>query len=262
MLAPETFFWLVTFLSMVYSLLIRFIQIKFIDQEKMKSLQKRMNELNKEYISALRSSNKRRMDSIQEEQNKLMPEFNKIMMGQLKLMVVIVIIFVAFMLPINFLDPFLQDDKTFELSPSASGQFCSRFPVSCSSPGPWLVEVTAYSNETEKGTNSTYIYCGAEEGRTLPSLIMRGTLFPITTDKKVYMQNDTALVCISAPEGTDRAVGKTDSGTWFMVALPFTIPVLEANAINGANIWFILVSVFVGLVFSFAWKRMKEMVKP
>lgn len=256
MITTENYFWIVTFLALAYTVVIRLVQMRLMDPEKSKELQKRMNSLNKEYLAALKSGNKKRMDSIQEEQNKLMPEFNKLMVGQLKMMGVVIAIFLAFMYPVNLLDPFSSDDQQFELSASGS-RFCGSFPVHCSSPGPWLVEVTAYSGASEKGTNSTYIFCGAEGG-TLPSLVMKGTLFPITTDKKVYTQNDTATVCISAPEGADRAVGRTDSGTWFMVGLPFTIPVLNANAINGANIWFIAVSIIFGLAFSFVWGKIRK----
>lgn len=259
MITTENYFWIVTLLALVYTVVIRLVQMKLMDPEKSKELQKRMNDLNKEYLSAMKSSNKKRMDSIQEEQNKLMPEFNKLMMGQLKIMAVVIVIFLAFMYPVNVLDPFVVDDQTFELTSlsSVQGKWCGTFPTQCSSTGPWLVYVTAYSGTTEKGTNSTYIYCNRETG-ILPSPIQKGTLFPITTDKKVYSQNDTATVCITAPEGTDRAVGKTDSGTWFMVELPFTIPVLNANAINGANVWFIVVSIIFGLIFSFAWGKIKK----
>lgn len=262
MITTENYFWIVTFLALAYAVVIRLVQMRLMDPEKSKELQKRMNGLNKEYLAALKSNNKKRMESVQEEQNKLMPEFNKLMVGQLKIMGVVIVIFLAFMYPVNALDPFVLDDLAFELSSlsSAQGQWCGTFQVDCASSGPWLVEVAAYSGSSEVGANSTYIYCN-REGGTLPSPVMKGTLFPITTDKKVYTQNDTATVCISAPEGTDRAAGKADSGTWFMVELPFTIPVLNANAINGANIWFIAVSIIFGLIFSFAWGKIRKKKK-
>ncbi|NYZ60668.1 DUF106 domain-containing protein [Candidatus Micrarchaeota archaeon] len=259
MITTENYFWIVTILALVYTVVIRIIQMKLINQDKTKELQKRMNDLNKDYLSAMKSNNKSRMDSIQKEQNELMPKFNKLMMGQLKVMGVVIVVFLAFMYPVNTLDPFMVDDQTFDLVSlsSAQGEWCGSFAVQCSSSGPWLVDVTAYSGTSEKGTNSTYIYCSRETG-ILPSPVMKGTLFPITTDKKVYTQNENATVCITAPEGTDRAVGKTDSGTWFMVPLPFTIPVLNANAINGANIWFIVVSIIFGLIFSFVWGKVQK----
>ncbi len=259
MINPDNFFWIVTLLAVVYAVLIRIIQSKLMDQEKMKSLQKRMNELNKEQLSALRSSNTKRLEAIQKQQQELMPEFNKMLMGQFKIMGVIIIIFLGFMAVINSIDPFPSDDVPFELTSlsSAPGQWCGELTVLCPSPGPHLIHVTAYSEGSEKGTNSTIIFCGRETG-ILPSPVQKGTLFPITTDKKVYQHNDKALICITAPEGTDRAAGTSDSGTWFMVELPFTIPVLEAKAINGANVWFIVCSILFGLVFSQAWSRIKK----
>ncbi len=259
MITTENYFWIVTILALFYTVAVRLIQMRLMDPEKSKELQKRMNDLNKEYLSALKSGNKKRMESIQEEQNKLMPEFNKLMMGQLKVMGVVVVVFLAFMYPVNVLDPFVTDDQAFELTSlsSVQGMWCGSFAARCASTGPWLVQVTAYSGTSEKGTNSTYIYCNQEAG-ILPSPVMKGTLFPMTTDKKVYTQNENATVCITAPDGTDRAVGKTDSGTWFMVPLPFTIPVLNANAINGANVWFIVVSIIFGLIFSFVWGKVHK----
>lgn len=78
MITTENYFWIVTFLALAYTVVIRLVQMRLMDPEKSKELQKRMNSLNKEYLAALKSGNKKRMDSIQEEQNKLMPEFNKL----------------------------------------------------------------------------------------------------------------------------------------------------------------------------------------
>jgi len=263
MFDTQNFFWFVTVLALAYTIVIRFIQMKMLDTEKSKGLQKRMNELNKEYLSAMKSSNKKRMDSIQEEQNKIMPEFNKLMVGQLKMMGVVIVVFLIFMYPINSFDPFVKDDVHFNLTSlsSVQGKWCGTFPISCTSPGPWSAEVTTYSGTSEKAVVPAIFYCLEERG-TLPSPVSKGaTAYNITTDKKVYMQNDDVTVCILTSENIDRAVGKANSGTWFMVPLPFTIPVLEANAINGANVWFIVVSIIFGLIFSFVWGKIQKKKK-
>lgn len=260
MFDTQNFFWFVTFLALAYSIVIRLIQMKMLDPEKTKGLQKRMNELNKEYLSALKSNNKKRMDSIQEEQNKIMPEFNKLMVGQLKMMGVVIVVFLIFMYPVNSFDPFVNDDVHFNLTPLSSeqGKWCGTFPISCESAGPWSAEATAYSGTSEKAVVPVFFYC-LEEGGTLPSPVSRNAnTCNMTTDKKVYSHNDNVTVCLTTTENIDRAAGKADSGTWFMVPLPFTIPVLEANAINGANIWFIVISIIFGLIFSFVWGKLKK----
>lgn len=263
MLDTQNFFWFVTFLAVVYTITIRFIQMKMLDTEKSKELQQRMNSLNKEYLSALKSGNKKRMESIQEEQNRLMPEFNKLMVGQLKMMGVVIVVFIIFMYPINSFDPSISDDVRFNLTsvPQEQGKWCGSFPIRCESAGPWDAEVTTYSGSSEKAVVPVFFYCLEERG-TLPSPASRNAnAYSITTDKKTYSQNDNVTVCITTTENIDHAVGKTNSGTWFMVPLPFTIPVLEANAINGANVWFIVLSLVFGLVFSFVWGKIKKKLK-
>jgi hypothetical protein len=256
MITTENFIYILTFLSLVYAFIIRTIQSKFMDQEKAKELNKKMNELNKEYFAATKSNNKKKMDEIQKKQSEMMPHFNKMLMGQLKFMGVVVLVFFAFMSLANSLDPFVNDDTTFQLTPSGD-QFCGSFPLTCSSPGPWLVEVSAYSESGDEiGTNSTLIYC-SEESPPTPDPVHRGTLFPITTDKKVYLQNGNAEVCITPPPNTYSAAGKTNSGTWFMVGLPFSIPVLNIDTLNTPNSWFIVVAIISGLLFSFVLKKIR-----
>lgn len=263
-----------TALALAYALAIRLIQSKLIDQDKMKGIQKRFNQINKDYMDAMRSGNKKKVDQLQAEQDKIMPEFNKLMGGQMRMMVVVVIVFVSFMAIVNFLDPYAHDDRSFAMEYSnSSGQWCGTYHIDCAAPGPHGVTVTAnFRNEgdiisiiwkkltgQETGTRTVAISCGQPEGGAiLPHISMAGIPINITTDKNVYSQNDTATVCATAPGMAYNATGKTDSGTWFMVPLPFAIPVLDTQAIvYGAAPWFVLVSLVAGVFFSFAIGKLK-----
>ncbi|MDD2655903.1 MAG: EMC3/TMCO1 family protein [Candidatus ainarchaeum sp.] len=262
-----------TVLALLYAFAIRFIQSRLIDQDKMKAIQKRFNQINKDYMDAMRSGNKKKIDQLQAEQDKIMPEFNKLMGGQMRMMIVVIIIFVSFMAVVNFLDPYSHDDRPFAMEYSeSSGQWCGSYQIDCSMPGPHGVSVTAnFRNEggiisviwnkltgQEAGTRTVAISCGQPEGAIPPHLSMSGVPINITTDKNIYSQSDTVLVCATAPGAAYNATGKTDSGTWFMVPLPFAIPVLETQAIvYGAAPWFVLVSLIAGVIFSFAIGKLK-----
>jgi hypothetical protein len=268
-----TFLIIATVLALAYALAIRVIQSKLIDQDKMKAVQKRFNQINKEYMDAMRSGNKKKVDQLQAEQDRIMPEFNKMMGGQMRMMVIVVVVFVSFMAAVNFLDPYSHDDKSFPMEHSNStGQWCGSYQIDCSMPGPHGVTVTgSFRNEgdiisiiwkkltgQEAGTSTIAVSCGLENGALPPHIAMTGIPINITTDKNIYSQSDTVQVCATAPGTAYAATGKTDSGTWFMVPLPFAIPVLDTQAIvYGAAPWFVLVSLIAGIIFSFAIGKMK-----
>ncbi len=264
------FFFVATALALAYSLSIRIIQSRLVDQDKMKEIQKRFNQINKDYLDAMKSGNKKRIEQMQAEQEKIMPEFNKLMGGQMKMMMVVILVFISFMAVVNILDPSTKDDVEFELYPSG-GQWCGSYSIDCTSPGSHGLTATVhFRNEgdiitviwnkltgQETGMRTIEVICG-ERSEIPPHTSFSGVPINMTTDKNIYAQNDVVEVCVQAPETAYSATGKADSGTWFMVPLPFTIPGLDTQAIvYGAAPWFILVSLLSGVAFSFAMKKMK-----
>jgi hypothetical protein len=244
MIPYELYFWVVTFCGLVYSGISQLVRGKFVNMDRMKEIQKEMNELNKQYFDAMKKNNKNKMDAIKVKQDAVMPEFNGMMMGQLKVMGVIIIVFMSFMWVLGTIDPHLNDDVVVELAPEGE-QWCGEIDLS-GREGPWYLGLKAYEGDAQKSENGTTIFLG-RESEFLPSGTINGEKMDVFADKQVYSENESAVVCAVPPANTDRVVATADSGTWFHVKLPFEIPILNTKTLNGVNIWFILVALVGGL---------------
>lgn len=244
MIPYELYFWIVTLCGLVYSAISQVVRGKFVDMERMKEIQKEMNELNKQYFDAMKKNNTRRMDEIKAKQDKVMPEFNGMMVGQLKVMGVILVLFMSFMWVLGGADPHLEDDVQIEFAQQGE-EWCGEVPLSGEG-GPWYVGVKAYAGEAQKSERGIPVFY-RETSEFIPSGAMTGEEMDVYADKEIYAEGERALVCAAPPEGTDRVVATADGGTWFHVPLPFEIPFFNTRTLNGVNIWFILVAIVGGI---------------
>ena len=241
----ELYFWFVTLCGLIYSGISQFVRGKFVDMERMKELQKELNKLNKEYIEAMKKQNTKRMDEIQAKQNKIMPEFNGMMGGQLKVMLVIIVVFMGFMWFLGVLDPYVQDDIVVELS-AQGDEWCGEIPLSGGEIGPWYVGVKAFEGDSQTAENGTIIYHGVEGSTFVPFGQVSGGQMNVFADKASYGADDDAVVCAVPPAYSTRVVATANSGTWFHIKLPFELPLVH-RTLSGANIWFILVAIIGGM---------------
>jgi len=245
MITMEMFFWIIAICGLIYAGLSQFIRGRLIDMDRMKVLQKEVNSLNKEYLDAMKKQNDKRMAEIKVKQDKVMPEFNGMMIGQFKVMGVIIIVFMSFMWMLGSIDPHLEDDVVIELI-NEGNAWCGEIPLSGAA-GPWYVDVKAYEQDSQKAENGTVIYHGIEGSSFLPSGTINGEPMDISLDKDSYSKNEVAIICAVPPEYTTSVVATTNGGTWFHLKLPFEIPILNTRTLNGVNIWFILVAIIAGI---------------
>lgn len=243
----ELYFWFVTLCGLIYSGITQFIRGKLVDMERMKTIQKELNKLNKEYLEAMKKQNTKKMDEIKAKQDKIMPEFNGMMGGQMKVMLVIIVVFMSFMWFLGAIDPYVGDDIVIELS-AQGDEWCGEIPLSSGEIGPWYVDVKAFEGDSQTAENGTILYHGVEGSSYLPSGTVSGAQMNVFADKGSYGQNDDdAVVCAVPPAYSTRVVATANSGTWFHIKLPFEIPIFNTRTLNGANIWFILVALVGGL---------------
>lgn len=246
MIPSEIYFWFVTLCGVIYSGASQFVRGRLINMDRMKEIQKEMNRLNKEYFEAMKKQNNRRMDEIKAKQDKVMPEFSGIMAKQLKVMLVIVVIYMGFIWVLESADPYTSDDIVIELS-GADGQWCGEIPLEGEN-GPWEVGVKAYDADgNQQSENGTLFFYGTEGSEFLPSTKVSGVPMDVFTDKESYSESEKATVCAVPPENSGRVVATANGGTWFHVNLPFEIPFFNTKTLNGISIWFILVAIVGGI---------------
>ena len=245
MISMEMFFWIVAICGLLYAGLSQFIRGKLVDMDRMKVIQKEVNQLNKQYIEAMKKQNTRRMDEIKAKQDKVMPEFNGMMVGQLKVMAVIIVIFMSFMWVLNSVDPHQDDDIVVELAQNGE-DWCGEIPLSSGETGPWYIDVKSFEQDSQTAQNGTIIYYGVE-GSTYEPYGQKSGVMNVFADKESYAENEVAVVCASPPAYTTSVIATANSGTWFHLKLPFEIPILNTRTLSGPNVWFILVAIISGI---------------
>ena len=261
----QIYVWLVAFVALFYAGLTRFIQRKLVDRKEMEGMQKESKALNAEYKKASERKDQAEMERIMKKQMELLPKMNKVMFKQFKPMIVILVLFFAFTYVVGLFNPMEQDDITIMLSDNGQGCdeaggdgiFSGCYEINGENYGKWTYIVTALSDGSELGSNRTYFFYGSEDiDRYVEN--GKGEAVVPSTDKELYQPGDTVLLYATAPTKTTEVKAVLDSGTWFYVDLPFTLPIFNVQRIYQPYWWFILISVIFGLIISFILGRIKR----
>ncbi len=241
----ETFFYVLTGLALIYAVTIRFAQRKLMDQNLMKEVQEQSKKLNEAYKEAAKNNDKRRMDEVMKMNEQLMPKMNQMMIGQMKMMAVVLIIFFAFTWVAGQLDPYPKDDFSINLTKTGD-EYVGSFALENATSGFWYVTVKAYNGENEVAQNQTIFFIG-EKTEQIEWIQTTGSHMDVFTSKETYSDGEQVTVSAKAPENANRAVATFSNGTRFYVDLPVTIPLINLRRIYDSQSWFIFSAVILGL---------------
>ncbi len=257
---------LVAVAALIYAFIARVVQNKLMDKLEMAAVQAESKRLSQEYKTASKSGDKARVDKIMQEQMDLLPRMNKVMMGQFKPMIVVLLIFFAFNWAVSNFDPTKTDDLSVILKDNGTGcdlvagdnVFTTCFPLSGNSPGKWVATAHAMSGTNQKGTNSTFFLYNLENSSDVFLLSPNGDPLSIVTDKHVYYGDDAAKISVMPSNGTDSVTLILDNSTSFYVDLPFTIPIFNVQRLHEPYWWFIFVALIGGIVISVIMGRLEK----
>jgi len=249
----ETFVLLVTVMALGYAVVARYLQNKLINRSDMESIQAESKRLNEDYKKASERKDQKKMDEVMKQQLDMLPKMNKMMFAQMKPMIIIFGIFIAFTWTAGQLDPSTKDDFTIAMSDNGTG--CDTLAhdgifSACYTPqadyGRWVFSARAFKGGSELGKNSTYFYYNAPEDNDSFLEATSGQPIAVSTDKRDYAAGET--VRLYAQNANAEQVNATlDSGTAFYVDLPFKIPVINLQRIHQTNWWFVFVSLIASL---------------
>jgi len=257
---------IVTLTAVVYSIIIRTVQYKLGNKKDMDEFQKKSKELTAQMNDANKRKDTKRVEELVKEQATLLGGMNKLMIGQFKVMFVILAIFFAFTWGISQFDPTVKDDikvvllddgKLCDLT-AGDGIFTVCYAPTGNEYGSWSVDLKAMKADGGViGENSSYFYYNVKEG---PIYVKgpKGTAFGITLSPHTVNPGEQVTIIATAPTGTASVVALLDSGTRFYVDLPFAIPVIEVQRINETYWWFIFAALISGLVVSFVMSKMSK----
>ncbi|MDD5171946.1 MAG: EMC3/TMCO1 family protein [Candidatus ainarchaeum sp.] len=250
----ETFIALVAFLALAYAGTTRYLQTKLVDKKAMEEMQSESKRLSKEFDDAKKSGNQKRIDEAMKQQMEFLPKMNKVMMGQMKMMFVVLFVFAAFMWVVGYLDPSVQDDIKLNMSDDGSGCdqkagdgiYSACYKLEGTNYGKWTALVKAYESGVEMGSNETYFIYKSDGIDTYVDAA-KGQPISVETDKQLYETGETIVMYASPPAAADNVQVTLSNGTYFSVELPFTIPVFNVKTIYQPYWWFIFISIIASL---------------
>jgi hypothetical protein len=257
---------LIALAAFVYSGIARYIQMKLVNKNEMKTMQEESKRLNEEFKKAKESGDKARMDELLKQQMELLPKINKMMLAQLKPMFVIIIVFIAFNYVISYFNPEFGDDTVIQLSDdgkncdSVAGDrlFSGCFAVNGTQYGKWAVHIKASDAKSEIGKNSIFFRYNSEANANPYVEPASGEWFNASLDKQVYYPGDKVTLYANAPARATAITATIDAGTTFYVDLPITLPLINVQRIYGTNWWFIFVALIAGLMISFGVGQLEK----
>jgi len=253
---------LVAVVAIIYATTTRILQLKLVDRTLMESVQKESKELKEAQKKANERGDKAEAERLMKKQMELLPRMNKAMIQQFKPMIFIIGLFFMFTYAINFVNPMVGDDVEIIMSDDGTGcdkvagdkVFSACYEISGDDYGKWTYSGLAYNDGKEIGLNHTYFFYGERDVDTYVENGWGENKLALSTDKELYQPGETVHLYADAP-AANGIKATLDHGTWFYVDLPVTIPVFNVQRIYQPYWWFILISLILGLVISFALKK-------
>jgi hypothetical protein len=263
-MALDIFAGLVAFLAVIYAGIAKFVQGKLVNRNEVEAIQAESKRLSEEFKKAQQTGNQKKIDEAMKKQMAFLPKMNKVMVSQFKPMIVILALFFAFTWMVGQVDPTVQDDITIEMvddgtgcdDTAGDGMFSACHMLEDTNYGKWTYGATAYSGQSELGTNYTYFLYNSDDADTFLEG-PKGEPVALSTDKDEYFMGETVKL-YARSTNADRFVATLDNGTFFMVDLPVTIPIINVQRIYQPYWWFILISLITNLSISFVWGKLRK----
>jgi hypothetical protein len=210
------------------------------------------------------------------KQMEFFPKMNKIMFGQFKPMIVIMILFFAITSVLGVFDPSVKDDIVVSMVDDGSGcddlandgRYTSCFKLENTNYGKWTATVLAFESGAQISKNQTFFHYNAQENEDKYIELGIGEPLEILVEKSDYYPGDSVKITaipsnmsagssfLFIPTGGPRKLNidtmqlSLSNGTYFVVELPITLPIFNVKKIYQPHWWFILVAFIVGIVAS------------
>ena len=242
----ENFFYLVTFIALIYAIVLKAVQGKVMDKTLMNDVQAQSKRINELYKEASKSNSKSKLDEVAKMNEELMPKMNQMLFGQMKAMAVILAIFFAFSWMVGSIDPTIKNDLHINMT-GEGANFTASYNLSESEiPSFWYATVKMYKENNEIGSNQTVFFVGQKTEQILWP-VAKGPAIPVRSDKESYLPGQAIKVSAESAQA-DRAVLVLDRGDRFYVDLPITIPLINLRRIYDSQSWFVFAAFIISLL--------------
>ena len=218
---------IIFFLALIYVGISRFITRRFTDRKFMEEYKEKMKELNKEFAEASKRNDVKKMEEIHERQKKeLLPGMKKLMKEQVKMLVIIFILFTLALYSLNVIDPTNKDDIVKSVVGSGN------ITIKADKPGIWRIVVK------QNGRERASLEIGVGELAKKPRLNATLGKSYVWVDKSHYSVGENIVIHYSNMPKSDIVA---DRGTRAEIGIPFI------GRIEGSYWVFIFFVIVLGL---------------
>jgi hypothetical protein len=270
-------------LAVIYVAVFNYAQGKIGGARNMRALQAEMRDVQKGMTDAAKSKDEKALNAAIDRNWKMTME---LLVLQMKLMVVILGIFIPLSLFFPLVEPGTNDDIRMIMADDGLVSHCdsiandSTYSACLSIPanatiGAWTVDAHLLSPQNESlSRNATALFCkgGVPEDVWLQASTQSG-LFDVMTGKKQYSLNITGTKACepggavllqshasALPQGA-RIEAVANSGTFFYLDLPITIPLINIRRIIGSYGIFIFLVFVASMAYGLAKSAYLELKK-
>ena len=264
------------FLLLVASLYVAvtaFVQNNVGGKGRLQALQKEIQQLQKAMTEAAKNKKEKEMDAAIAQNWKLTGELMSI---QTQLFAVLIVLLFSLALAFPHIEPGAADDVRLQLFDDGLASHCDAAAMdgiysNCytiptgAAKGAWVVDAYLYSasNETlSRNATAIYVEGGNASDIWLQASAQTGLIdgflgkvphyLGVSTDRGNYSEGDTAAIRATGspalPEG--RLEANVDSGTFFHVDVPFTLPLINIRRIIGSYGVFLFFAFLIGMAYS------------
>jgi hypothetical protein len=226
----EEFIYILIGFSLVYLIVVKAVMIKT-GMKEVNKVNKDLNDLNKKLMEATKRKDDAEVERLTKEQQEMMQKMMSMFGTQMKMTLVIMVVFLTFIWILNSINPYLKDDVFFN---NINGTLNQSFEIK--NPDMEAFKITAKSANNE--SVSGYIYVSQSRNILTNLTTDKHSIYPIIENNSIRLMSENISVFESV---------EYDNGTDINNFVPL-LDIIGIRFVYGAQGTFILLTFIVSMV--------------
>jgi hypothetical protein len=193
----EEFIYLILLFAMVYLVAVKAVMLKT-GMKEVNRLREEMNGVQKKLLEATKRKDDSEVERLTKEQQEMMPKMMGMFGSQMKMTLVILVVFMTFIWALNAVDPYLKDDLIFK---NVNGTLNQSFEIKNHDMEAFKITAKSASNEPVSG----YVYISQSRDILTNLTTDKHTIYPIIEDNRIRLesQNISVFESVEYDNGTN-----------------------------------------------------------
>jgi hypothetical protein len=225
----EEFIYILVVFSLIYLVAVKAVMLKT-GMKEVNKIREDFNSLNKRLTEATKKKDSDEIDRLMKEQQEMMPKMMSMFGSQMKMTLVILVVFMSFVWVLNSIDPYVKDDIFYN---NVNGTLNQSFNIT--NPDMEAFKITAKSTNNEMV--SGYIYVSQNRNILTNLSTDKHSIYPIMENDRIRLESANISVFESV---------QYDNGTDINNFVPI-LDILGIRFVYGAQGTFILLTFIVSM---------------